>query len=81
MKEAAREFCENYIDLLMKLHALASTVSSIHHAMEYEGAPPHILATYITIQDAIDGIIQRSMKEKERLSQLIKQEQESTGED
>ena len=53
-----RENYENWRDLLGKLDALSSTVRTIHHEMEHEEVAEHILDTYITINDALMGIIQ-----------------------
>ena len=49
---------EDWRDLLGKLDALSSTIRAIHHEMEHEQIPTHILDTYVTINDALMGIIQ-----------------------
>lgn len=76
MEEAARDCLEAYDDLLEKLESLSSTVQSLHNAMEYERNAPHILDTYITINEAIEGITYYGIKTRVHLAARIAVEAE-----
>lgn len=71
MTNTARDLYENYSGLLQKLDSLASTVTTIYHAMEYERVSPQILDTYVTICDAINGILRSVAKEDLSITQFI----------
>ncbi len=79
MTNTARDLYENYSDLLKKLGSLASTVSTIYHAMEYERVSQQILDTYVTIYDAINGILRSVSKEQASITQFIAKKEKSTG--
>ena len=68
MEGAARNGLEAYDDLIEKLDALSSTVQSIHHALEYEQVSPHILNSFITINNAIIGISKESFSIRMKLA-------------
>ena len=71
MEEVARDCLEAYDDLIEKLDSLSSTVQSLHNAMEYERNAPHILDTYVTINEAIAGITCYGIKTRGRLAGRI----------
>jgi hypothetical protein len=79
MTNTDRDLYENYSDLLKKLGSLASTVSTIYHAMEYERESPQILDTYVTIYDAINGILRSVSKEQASITRFTAEKEKSTG--
>lgn len=79
MTNTARDLYENYSVLLQKLDSLASTVTTIYHAMEYERVSPQILDTYVTIYDAINGILRSVAKEQASITRFTDEKQKSTG--
>ncbi len=74
-----RDFYEDYSKILEKLEAVYSTVESLHSSMKKDGVSEGVLATYETINMAIDGVFQIGYKTKLKLAMLMKEQEEKHG--